>query len=304
MGYKLQRYNGSSWDNLLKDLYIEIDNTNWTSHTLSSFLDEVSTSLEGKEDRNVVKIINNYSASAFDIVLVDTSNTITITLPSSPSRGDRIKIIDVTGNAGTNNITVNRNSENINGSAEDVLMDVDFNILLLVYDNTSNGWVIDIGGAALGWGVSNFKDNFITLNADVQSGTPSENCGMIVSRGDSNDAILQWNETSDKWQITTDGTNYYNILTTDDLSSIDHGNLAGLSDDDHTQYVHTSTARTITAQHTFNPSSVGAPFTIGANANKQMVSGLNSNYINGLLVSSQTGTPSDISSHDIWVQET
>ena len=43
----------------------------------------------------------------------------------------------------------------------------------------------------------------------------------------------------------------------------DHGLLAGLGDDDHPQYVHISTARSITAQHTFAPVSPAAPFVAG-----------------------------------------
>ena len=38
----------------------------------------------------------------------------------------------------------------------------------------------------------------------------------------------------------------------------DHGGLSGLDDDDHLQYVHTSNARTITANHSFTGSSVTA----------------------------------------------
>ncbi|WP_020403733.1 beta strand repeat-containing protein [Gracilimonas tropica] len=38
----------------------------------------------------------------------------------------------------------------------------------------------------------------------------------------------------------------------DDNRITDHGQLAGLSDDDHSQYVHTSLARNITAQHNFS----------------------------------------------------
>jgi len=66
------------------------------------------------------------------------------------------------------------------------------------------------------------------------------------------------------------------------LLTHDHGELEGLGDDDHTQYVHVSTARTITAQHTFNPSVVGAPFLLGANAQGQLVSGLNAEELDGL----------------------
>jgi hypothetical protein len=46
-------------------------------------------------------------------------------------------------------------------------------------------------------------------------------------------------------------------------------------------YVRKSTADTITAVHTFNPSSVGAPFSIGANAQGQLVTGLNADTVDG-----------------------
>ncbi len=304
MGYKLQRYNGSSWDNLLKDLYVEVDNTNWTSTTLSAFLDEVSTSLDGKESRNVVKVISNYTASAFDVILVDTTSPVTITLPVAPSRGDKVKIIDTLGNANLQNITVNRNTNNINGSAEDILMDVDFSAVLLIYDDSTNGWHLDVTGSYFGSDISEVNDNFITLNADVVSGTPVDNCGIIVSRGDSNNAILQWDESSDKWTLTTDGVTFHEILTTDNIGSlVSHSDLSDLDADDHTQYVHNTIDRTISATHTFNPDATGTPFEVGANATKQMVSGLNSNYVNGLLLSSQGTTPTDINANDIWVQE-
>ena len=65
----------------------------------------------------------------------------------------------------------------------------------------------------------------------------------------------------------------------------DHGNLAGLLEDDHTQYVHISNPRTITGVHTFNPASTGAPFTIGPNAAGQLVSGLNAEKVGGKTLS-------------------
>lgn len=61
----------------------------------------------------------------------------------------------------------------------------------------------------------------------------------------------------------------------------DHGNLSGLGDDDHAQYVHVSSARTITAQHSFAPTSAQAPFTLGANAQGQLVTGLNADQLDG-----------------------
>ena len=62
------------------------------------------------------------------------------------------------------------------------------------------------------------SDNIIELNRDA-SGSPSENAGLQVNRGSSSDVFLQYNETSDVWQFTNDGSTFYSIATdTDDLS--------------------------------------------------------------------------------------
>ena len=64
-------------------------------------------------------------------------------------------------------------------------------------------------------------------------------------------------------------------------STVDHGTLLGLGDDDHAQYVHVSAPRTITAQHIFAPSIAQAPFVLGANAQGQLVAGLNADLLDG-----------------------
>jgi len=56
------------------------------------------------------------------------------------------------------------------------------------------------------------KDNIITLNAAIdQSAAPSVNAGIEVDRGSSANVYLLWNETSDTWQYTNDGSTYLNI---------------------------------------------------------------------------------------------
>jgi hypothetical protein len=55
------------------------------------------------------------------------------------------------------------------------------------------------------------EDNIIVLNSNV-TGAPSTNAGVEIERGSSTNVQLRWNETSDVWQITTDGTTYYNII--------------------------------------------------------------------------------------------
>ena len=58
-------------------------------------------------------------------------------------------------------------------------------------------------------------------------------------------------------------------------SSITHASLIGLAGDDHSQYVHMTQARTITARHTFDDS---VPFLVTSNS---LVPNLNANYLDG-----------------------
>ena len=61
-------------------------------------------------------------------------------------------------------------------------------------------------------------DNILTLNADVPpTVAPSENAGIEVDRGNAPFTALLWNETTDRWTFTNDGTTYDNMagVTTD-----------------------------------------------------------------------------------------
>ena len=75
--------------------------------------------------------------------IVDCSSSpITLTLPASPSFGDEIKAIDGTGNAATNNITINRNGNKILGADSDFTLDINRSAIDLVYFNAAQGWII------------------------------------------------------------------------------------------------------------------------------------------------------------------
>jgi hypothetical protein len=73
--------------------------------------------------------------------LIDTTAAVTLTLPASASMGDEVGIIDATGNAGTQNITIARNGGNIEGSASNLVLNVSRSALTLVYYNGTQGWV-------------------------------------------------------------------------------------------------------------------------------------------------------------------
>jgi hypothetical protein len=59
----------------------------------------------------------------------------------------------------------------------------------------------------------NLADNIITLNSNETS-TPSQNAGIEIERGSSTNVAFQWNETTDVWEYTVDGTNYIPVVGT------------------------------------------------------------------------------------------
>jgi len=69
-----------------------------------------------------------------------TSGTVTVTLPASPKIGDTITINDYAGTFNTNNITLNRNGSNINGTAADGILFTNSQTVTLVYLDSTRGW--------------------------------------------------------------------------------------------------------------------------------------------------------------------
>jgi len=54
------------------------------------------------------------------------------------------------------------------------------------------------------------EDNEIVLNSNV-AGSPTLNSGLIVNRGSSPNTFLRWNEGTDKWGWSDDGTTFYSF---------------------------------------------------------------------------------------------
>ena len=83
-----------------------------------------------------------YNVQSGQKLIVDTdSNAVTVTLPATPVFGDEVKIIDGSGNAATNNITINPNGRNIKGSSSNLVINTNDAITWLVYYNASRGWI-------------------------------------------------------------------------------------------------------------------------------------------------------------------
>jgi hypothetical protein len=84
-----------------------------------------------------------FTAVAGEGYFCDTSSTaFTATLPATPTLGDEVTFVDYAGTFDTNNLTVGRNSENIQGSAADLTVSVERAGLTLVYSGATQGWLL------------------------------------------------------------------------------------------------------------------------------------------------------------------
>jgi len=69
-----------------------------------------------------------------------TSAAFTVTLPATPSAGNVVAVSDYNGTAGTNAITIARNSSNINGAAEDYVITKNNSSVQFIYIDATVGW--------------------------------------------------------------------------------------------------------------------------------------------------------------------
>ena len=65
-----------------------------------------------------------------------------MTLPSSPSIGDEVSFIDYAGTFDSDNLTIGRNSEKINGAAADLTVATERAANTLVYTDGTQGWLL------------------------------------------------------------------------------------------------------------------------------------------------------------------
>lgn len=58
-----------------------------------------------------------------------------------------------------------------------------------------------------------FNDNILLIN-NASSATPSYNAGIEVERGSFNNVLIRWNESTDVWEFTNDGSTYRELSKT------------------------------------------------------------------------------------------
>lgn len=86
-------------------------------------------------------VSSNQTLSAGTNYFIAANSAITVTLPSSPTLGNQIRIVDLYGTAGINTITVARNAQKIQRLAEDLEVTTNSAAFALVFSNSDNGWL-------------------------------------------------------------------------------------------------------------------------------------------------------------------
>jgi len=96
------------------------------------------TQLQGAGARYTVSVISANTTAVKDRLYVLTAS-LTLTLPASPSAGDKVAVSNMSG---TVTPTIARNGQNIAGLAENLTIDVNNLGIQLMYSGVTKGWVI------------------------------------------------------------------------------------------------------------------------------------------------------------------
>jgi hypothetical protein len=129
--YKITARLGASGNTFVlnpsRNVFLTTDGTNWF---------ELQT-----QGSDWLTKTNTYTAFAGDKIFVDTSSTaFTITLPASPSVGDEVRFLDLANTFDSNNLTVARNSQKIDGATSDLTVATEGAAFALVYSGATYGW--------------------------------------------------------------------------------------------------------------------------------------------------------------------
>ena len=92
-------------------------------------------------DPNVKTV--GFTADSGSVYSCDTSSVgaFTMLLPATPAIGDAIGLTDYAGTFKTNNLTLGRNGRNIVGLAEDLIIDLNYASLRMLYIDATKGWI-------------------------------------------------------------------------------------------------------------------------------------------------------------------
>jgi len=105
------------------------------------FVDVTTLVTQGIDWQSSIKTTGFTAVSGEGYFINTTSGAITATLPASPSAGNIVAFKDYAATFATNNLTIGRNSSNIQGNANDAVLSTNRASVVLVYVDATKGWL-------------------------------------------------------------------------------------------------------------------------------------------------------------------
>lgn len=168
------------------------------------------------QTRDVIVSARNAN-SPYEVIEVNwkatTENRVEIIFSTPPASNTvRISVYAAGGVAGVTSLVGTTNEIEVSQTTGTVTVGLPNNVnisgnLTIGGDLVVNGDTTTINTATL-----SVEDNIITLNSNV-TGIPITNAGIEVERGTSDNVQLRWDESSDVWKLSNNGTDYYEILS-------------------------------------------------------------------------------------------
>lgn len=157
----------------------------------------------------VLKQTDNVSELTNDAAYIDLTDLSGGTGVSYNSSTGEIEIGQAVGTADTVSFDqVTADSKLIAGDIESTGTTVNVNDNLTV----SGNFVVQGTETELQSNIVSLTGNLLVLNSDT-TGTPADNANIQVERGDSENVSVRWNETTDRWQFSNDGIDFFDLAT-------------------------------------------------------------------------------------------
>lgn len=187
--------------------------TDTTGDYVASVAAGTGISVSGTGEGAAVTVTNagvtSLAGTSNQVSVSASTGAVTLSLPQNIHTGANPTFAGVTagniqvGITGDNEIDTSSGNLTIDSVGGTVTIDDN---LIVTGDLTVSGSVTYINTETL-----EVADNIVILNSNV-TGSPTENAGIEIERGTSTNTSLLWNETSDTWTLTNDGTNYHDIV--------------------------------------------------------------------------------------------